>query len=140
MISRIVFLDEPLMLYRRHPSTSGADPYLSEGFLRTVRRYRKKFLAAPDDREYRRWNEMAAHLESISGVENDKEVEWEEILQSGIEMVKKRRHFEKNRIELRRKNPLLRILPATKLFLSGHYGTYGYKLKSYLKDLVYSNA
>lgn len=140
VISRIDFLDEPLMLYRRHSSTSGADPYLSEGFLRTVRRYGKKILAAPDDREYRRWNEMAAHLESISDIENDNEVNMEEILQSGIDTVKKRRDFEKNRVELRWKNPFLRVLPATKLLLSGCYGIYGYKFKSYLKDLVYNNA
>jgi len=140
VISRITFLDEPLMLYRRHPSTSGADPYLSKGVFRTIRRHGKKFLSAPDDTEYRRWDEMAAHLEAISGVANDKEADWEEILQSGIEMVKKRRRFEKYRIELRLKNPLFRILPATKLFLSGRYGNYGYKLKSYLKDLVYSDA
>jgi len=134
VISKIYFLNAPLMLHRRHEANLGNDPLLDKRFRRTARQICHNLSKDAYLQDYERWFDMLEHLESLrdkGGIDFSKAV-----LEDGIAKTRDRVEFARRRLYLRNRNRLSRTLPVISLLLDGKYTRYARGVRTLVKDLV----
>ncbi|HMN28144.1 MAG TPA: glycosyltransferase [Caldilineaceae bacterium] len=132
-LSRIAFLPEPLMYYRRHASSAGHDIY------RRRLDWRLRALAGSLALPYYkledvRWQTMLHHLQRLQPLIEDAQIQQK--LSAGIALVSSRQQYAARRLSNRQRNRFQRILPATQLLLHGDYSRFEKGFRTFAKDLI----
>jgi len=138
IFSNVVVIEEPLMLYRRHAASSGANASLDlDKWAELLAAYKKSNLNDYQE-DWEQWRAMYSHLLTIfaSGVAPVP-------LQTSIwnhasaeSRIKARLDFSERRLQLAAKPRPTRIWPAIRILLTGDYHEYVSGWRSLVRDLL----
>jgi glycosyltransferase involved in cell wall biosynthesis len=138
IFSKVVVIEESLMLYRRHAASSGANASLDlDKGAELLAAYKKN---KPHDyqQDWEQWQAMYSHLLPIftSGVTAAPLYSsvWADA--STQSLIKARVDFSKRRLQLAARSRTARIWPAIRTLLSGEYHEYVSGWRSLARDLL----
>jgi len=131
-------IEEPLMFFRRHRASAGTNDKLDFGPFGQLIAAAKRSRRIDYEHDLQKWQDMKQQLKKI--IDEGKFTVNLRYGASGsknaiLDEVQARLEFAQTRLDIVAKSRPLRLVPALRVFLTGHYSEFASGWKSFVKDL-----